>query len=353
MKLKPRILRRAMKTAVAGLIFLLAGDAFASNQIEERVEYDGAEWTIRAVHEGDGYAWPYFPFEDYLKMKRLSFRSAIGDAYTKQSQLFTNGCGAVAGPWTGFSTACTRGYVARWKIEKDRLYLIAIGNPFLLYRIPLDPPSIEACPLVVFDPAWESPVFADWVTKKVMLTAQETRGDVRLDGCSEALDVQIEKGIVKAAQEENPLFTLSVFASYQADRERRLNALKPAAIAFKPLVLRAEITRFYEKVKTLRRGMTPEEVEAKLGKPDEISVWEPKPMRADDAWFKDKNIKDVPAFVDAQNRNRINVCTYNTRYYFYKEMPGKYDGQRDICMTLLFRFDNYPDTSKRSLKEVR
>ena len=102
----------------------------------------------------------------------------------------------------------------------------------------------------------------------------------------------------------------------------------------------------------LKRGMTPGEVESILGKPDETSVWEPKPLHANDKWFDGKNIKDIPAFVKAQNQNMINVCTYSTRYYFYKERKGKWDTSKDICVTLHFRFDNYPDKSKRSLKEV-
>jgi len=341
-----------MKTAITLYALLWATNSLATNQIEERVAYDGIEWTMRCVKAGDHYRWPYFPFEDYLKTKGLNFRSVFEAAYKKQSNIFTNSCGAVIEPWLGFSTACSRGYVAKWKIENNRLFLVEIGNMMRLYKRPNNPPMLETYPLVIFNPTWESPVFADWVTQKVLLAAREARNGIELDGYAKVIEMQIENGIVKNSTGENPLFSLSMFSSYQADRDRMLKALKPSVTAHKPLVSDREIKEFYEKATTLRRGMTPDEVEVILGKPDETSIWEPKPMNADDPWFKQVNVKSIPEFVEAQNKNRINVCVYTMRYYFYKEKKGKIDILKDICVTLHFRFDNYPDKSKRSLKDV-
>ena len=341
-----------MKITIVLAVLLCATATFATNQIEETVAYDGVEWTIGYLKAGDYYAWPYFPFEAYLNANGLVFRSIVESAYKKQSHIFTNSCGVIIVPQIGFSTACSRGYVAKWKIEKNKLFLVEIGNMMQEYKRPNSPPALEIYPLAIFNPAWESPVFADWVTQKVLLTARESRNGIELDGYAKVIEMQIKNGIVKSSAGENPLFSLSMFSSYQADRDRMLKALKPSATAYKPLVYDREIKEFYEKATTLRRGMTPDEVEVILGKPDETSIWEPKPMNADDPWFKQVNIKSIPEFVEAQNKNRINVCTYTMRYYFYKEKKGKIDILKDICVTLQFRFDNYPDKSQRSLKEV-
>jgi hypothetical protein len=186
----------------------------------------------------------------------------------------------------------------------------------------------------------------------VLLAAQEVRNGVHLDGYAKGLDIQIENGVVKDVKDKNPLFSFSMFDTYQAERKRMIEELKPCATAYKPLLSDTEISVFYKKITTPKRGMTPDEVEAILGKPDKTSVWEPKPLKANDKWFEGENIKDIPAFVEAQNRNMINACMYTTRYYFCKERQGKWDFSKDICVTLHFRFDNYPDKSKRSLKEV-
>lgn len=341
-----------MKTTIVLAIFLCATTTFATNQIEERVAYDGREWAILHLKAGDCHAWPYFPFEDYLRANRLGFRSIVESAYKKQHPSYTNSFGQIVVPRLGFSTACTRGYIAKWKIEKNKLFLVEIGNMMQEFKRPNDPPTLETYPLVIFNPAWESPVFADWVTQRVLLAAREVRNGMELEEYAKTLDVQIENGVVKEIKDENPLFTLTSFNSFHADRKRMIEELKPSATAYKPLLSDTEISVFYKKIVTLRRGMSPDEVEAILGKPDETSVWEPKPLKANDKWFEGKNIKDIPAFVEAQNRNMINVCTYTTRYYFYKERQGKWDATKDICVTLHFRFDNYPDKSKRSLKEV-
>jgi hypothetical protein len=336
---------------VLGLGFC-ASAAFATNQIEETVTYDGIEWTIRYLEAGGHYAWPYFPFEDYLKDNGLAFRSVVNSAYKKQSHVFTNRCGVIIEPQIGFCTACSRGYVAKWKIEENKLFLVEIGDMMQKFQIPNSPPALESYPLTIFDPNWKSPVFADWVTRKVVLAAREVRNGVEWDGYAKTLSIQIEHGVIKDIKGENPLFSLSAFRSHQADRERMIKELNPSATAYRPLLSDIEIKRCYKKMASLKRGMTPDEVEAILGKPDETSTWEPQPMTKDDVWFKDKNIKDIPAFVEAQKRNMINVCTYTTRYYFYKERKGKWNVTKDICVTLHFRFDNYPDKSKRSLKEV-
>lgn len=339
-----------MKAIIVLVVLLCTTATFATNQIEETVTYDKCEWTIHHLKAGDYHAWPYFPFEDYLKANGLKFRSIAESAYKKQCPISTNSFGQIVVPWLGFSTACSRGYVAKWKIEENKLFLVEIGNMMQKNS----PPALEIYPLAIFNPAWESPVFADWVTRRVLLAAREVRNGVQLDGYARVLDMQIENGVVTDIKDENPLFSpgLSMFNTYQAERERMIKEVKPSATAYKPLLSDSEINLFYKKLAALKRGMTPGEVEAILGKPDETSVWEPKPLNANDKWFDGKNIKDIPAFVKAQNQNMINVCTYSTRYYFYKERKGKWDTSKDICVTLHFRFDNYPDKSKRSLKEV-
>ena len=325
-----------MKTTIILVVFLCATATFATNQTEERVAFDGSEWTIHYLEEGDNYALPYFPFEDYLKDNKLVFRSVIEPFLKLQ---------------IGFSTACSRGYVAKWKIENDKLLLVEIGNMMREYQDPTSRPEIY--PLELFNPSWNSPVFADWVTRKVLLGTRETQNGVELDGYAKTLEIQIEKGIVTNVESKNPLFCMSTGSSYQYDRDERLEKLKPNQTAYKPLVSEEERKRFYEKVATLKRGMTPEEVTSILGEPDETTTWEPKAMTADDPWFKKHKIKNIPSFVEAQSRNRINVCTYTTRYYFYKEREGKVDFRRDISVALNFRFTDYPDKVKRSLKEVR
>lgn len=339
-----------MKTTIVLAVFLCTTATFATNQIEETVTYDKCEWTIHHLKAGDYDAWPYFPFEDYLTANGLNFRSIVGSAYKKQRPVYTNSFGQIVVPWLGFSTDCARGYVAKWKIDNDKLFLVEIGNMMQEHT----PQTLEKYPLVIFNPAWESPVFADWVTRRVLLAAREVRNGVQLDGYARVLDMQIENGVVTDIKDENPLFSpgLSMFNTYQAERERMIKEVKPSATAYKPLLSDSEINLFYKKLAALKRGMTPDEVEAILGKPDETSVWEPKPLSANDKWFDGKNIKDIPAFVKAQNQNRINVCTYTTRYYFYKERKGKWDASKDICVSLDFRFDNYPDKSQCSLKEV-
>jgi hypothetical protein len=336
---------------VLGLV-LCTSAAFATNQIEETVTYDGMGWTIHSLEAGGHYAWPYFPFEAYLKNKGLVFRSVVESAFKKQSHVFTNRCGVIIKPQIGFCTACSRGYVAKWEIEENKLFLVEIGDMMQKFQRPSSQPALESYPLSIFDPNWKSPVFADWVTKKVLLAARVMRNGVNLDGYAKTLSIQIVQGVIKDIQGENPLSSLSAFHSHQSQRERMMKELNPSATAYKPLLSDIEIKRFYKKMASLKRGMTPDEVAAILGNPDETSTWEPKPLQEDNAWFKGKNIKDIPAFVEAQNRNRINVCTYTTRYYFYKERMGKWDVTKDICVTLHFRFDKYPDKSQRSLKEV-
>ena len=338
-----------MKT-IFFVVFLCATATFATNQIEEKVAYDNCEWTIHCLKEG--HAWPYFPFEDYLKAKGLNFRSIVEAEYKKLRHVYTNSVGQIGMvvPGLGFSTACARGYAAKWKMENDKLFLVELGN---MMQQP-SPLTFVKYPLTLFNPAWGSPVFADWVTQKVLLAAREVRNGVQLDGYARILEIRIENGVIKDINEENPLFSpgLSMFSTYQAQREKLLKEVKPSAAAVKPLLSDCEIQLFYKKMATLKRGMTPDEVEAILGKPDETSVWEPKPISADDKWFEGKNIKDIPGFVKAHNQNRINVCTYSLRYYFYKEQKVKWDFSKDICVSLHFRFDNSPDKFKRSLKEV-
>lgn len=339
-----------MKTTIILVVLLCATATFATNQTEERVALDGSEWTIHYLKEGDNHAWPYFPFEDYLKDNKLAFRSVIEPFLKLQSHVVTNTDGVThIVPQIGFSTACSRGYVAKWKIENDKLLLVEIGNMMREYH-PTSRPEIY--PLELFNPTWSSPVFADWVTQTVLLGTRETHNGVELDGYAKVLKIQIAKGIVTNIENKNPLFCMSMASSYQYDRDEQLEKLKPNQTAYKPLVSEEERKSFYEKVATLKRGMTPEEVTSILGEPDETTTWEPKAMTADDPWFKQYKIKDIPSFVEAQNRNRINVCTYTTRYYFYKEREGKVNVMKDISVALKFRFTDYPDKVKRSLKEV-
>lgn len=51
------------------------------------------------------------------------------------------------------STACIRGYVGSWKIEDDRLFLIALYD---------GTPHRSVIPLTKIDLQWVSPVKADW-----------------------------------------------------------------------------------------------------------------------------------------------------------------------------------------------
>lgn len=343
-----------MKTMRVFVIFLCTTAVFATNQIEEKVAYDGSDWTIHYIKEGDRHAWPYFPLEHYLKANGLVFRSVVEPLLKQKSQIVTNTCGIVhIVQTTGFSTACSRGYIAKWKIAKNKLFLVEIGNMMREHRHPDNGAFMETYPLEIFNPTWSSPVFADWVTQKVLLGAHETHKGGELDGYAKTLEIQIENGIVKNIENKNPLFCMSMASSYQSIREEQLEDLKPNPIAYKPLVSEEERKSFYEKMATLRRGMTPEEVTSVLGDPDETTTWEPKAMTADDPRLKKYKVKDIPAFVEIQNKNRINVCAYTLHYYFYKEQKGRMDVRKDIVVLIDFRFDNYPDKSKCSLKEVR
>lgn len=351
--LHPKSSNNMKKIKVIIVVFLCATATFATNQIEDKVAYDGNDWTIHYFKEEDYHAWPYFPFEDYLKDNKLAFRSVIDPFLKLQSQVVSNIYGVTHfAQQIGFSTACSRAYVAKWKIENDKLFLVEIGNMMPKHQYPESRPFIEIYPLELFNPTWSSPVFADWVTKKILLGAHETHNGIELDGYAKTREMQIEKGIVKNVESKNPLFCMSMASSYQYRRDELLEELKPNQTAHKPLVPEEERQRFYEKMATLKRGMTPEETASILGEPDETTIWEPKAMTADDPWFETYKMQDIPAFLEFQNKNRINVCTYTTRYYFYKEKKGKTDAMKDICVTLQFRFDDYPDKAKRSLKEV-
>ena len=153
--------------------------AQATNQIEEHVAYEGEDWTIHIFKQNG--AWPYFPFEDYLRANNATFHSYIESAYKENEHLFTNSLGVVVRPQIGFCTACARGYVAKWKIKDNQLYLVEIGSWMRDLKIKHPSQIQNIYPLAVFSSSWKSPVFAYWVTQKVLLAAQEKRNGVVLD----------------------------------------------------------------------------------------------------------------------------------------------------------------------------
>lgn len=99
------------------------------------------------------------------------------------------------------STACRRGYIAKWKIDNGRLFLVEIHD--------MDESSTYTYPLNLFSTSWQSPVFAYWVTQNVLLATRESRNGVVLDGYARIRELQIEHGVIKAATDKNPLFGLS------------------------------------------------------------------------------------------------------------------------------------------------
>lgn len=339
-----------MKNLIFFSFVLYTHVVLATNQIEERVDYEGKEWTLHIFKQNG--AWPYFPFEDYLRANDTTFHSYIESAYKENENLFTNSLGVVIRPQIGFCTACARGYVAKWQIKGNQLYLVEIGSWMrdLKIKYPLQIPNIY--PLAVFSSSWKSPVFAYWVTQKVLLAAQENRNGVMLREYSKIRELEIEHGIIKTVIDKNPLFGLSKPEILQNEKMRKMEAVIPVSDAFKPLFSKDEVNVFFDKIQRLQCGMIPEEVEAILGKPDETSIWDPKPMDENDKWFKEYRIQDISAYIEAQKRNRINICTYNMRYYLYKEQQGKLDVFKDVHVTVEFRFDHYPDKSTRSLKKV-
>ena len=70
-------IRNKMKILNVLIFFLFVTAAFATNQIEDTVAYDGSEWTLHYVDEGDDWARPYFPLEYYLTANGLAFSSVV------------------------------------------------------------------------------------------------------------------------------------------------------------------------------------------------------------------------------------------------------------------------------------
>ena len=92
------------------------------------------------------------------------------------------------------STACWRGYVGTWKIEKDELYLVALQEGH---------PRAGAIPLDKVNPQWESPVKATWFSG----TLRIGRGKVLMGGMgfSEKREsdifLEIKEGIIVSTRQ--------------------------------------------------------------------------------------------------------------------------------------------------------
>lgn len=325
-----------MKTFTYILFSLVLGlhVAQATNQVAERVDYDGKEWTLYAYYSPH-FAQIYFPFESYLKSNDSTFHSYLKSAIRLQ-ETNEEHARSLNSFLTYFSTACMRGYIAKWKIEGERLFLVEIHNPNSF--------ATNTCPLNIFSPSWKSPVFAYWVTQKVLLAGKEYRNDIVLDEYARIRELQIEEGIIKAVTDKNALFGISTPAALLNEKMRLLKSRTPSPAAFKHPLSESEINTFFERIQELQRGMLPEEVKAILGQAEETSTWEP-PLTS-------KNEFPTQGDIEREKHIHLNIFQYTMRYYLYKEKQGRLDVGRDVYVTFDFRFDNYPDKSKRSLKKV-
>ena len=77
------------------------------------------------------------------------------------------------------STACYRGYVGHWEIKNDKLYLIDFSSPN--YELIVSPP-----------------IFADWVTYKVMVATGEIieTSSWAIETYETVMHLTIENGLV-------------------------------------------------------------------------------------------------------------------------------------------------------------
>lgn len=134
-----------MKNLLLTLLILGTLNAFATEQVMDKLEYDGQQYLIGVELKGLSRPLWHFPLETYLKQEKVPMWERL-QPYR-----------------TGMTTACHRGYVADFLLKDSKLFLLRLNSdPYIKQKA-------KEYPLNIVDLDWKSPVFANWYTGDFLL----------------------------------------------------------------------------------------------------------------------------------------------------------------------------------------